>query len=73
MSRIAIDLQQTAQWGAKSLYFGTIVFATAGILIHSLFHIGTILLGLLSLYNIYLKHVQAKHVPDSETDLPRAT
>lgn len=61
MSRLAIDLQKTAQWGAKFLYFTTIVFLILGFLINPKFHIGSIILMFFSLLNIYYKVVQTKH------------
>jgi glutamate synthase domain-containing protein 2 len=61
MTRLAIDLQKTAQWGAQTLYGGTIIFAGLGYFIHPYFHIGTTTLGGLSAFNFYLKHIQKKH------------
>ncbi len=61
MGRLAIDLQKTAQWGAKFLYISNAFFITAGFLIDSSFHIGTVILTPLSLLNIYFKLIQKKH------------
>jgi len=61
MSRLAIDLQKTAQWGAKLLYFSNISFAIAGLLVNNSYHVGTAILTPLSLLNIYFKHIQKKH------------
>ncbi|MBL4694100.1 FMN-binding glutamate synthase family protein [Candidatus Gracilibacteria bacterium] len=62
MSRLAVDLQKTAGWGAKLLYFSTLIFAALGIWMHPYFHIGSGIFGFLSLVNLYYKHVQTEDI-----------
>ncbi len=61
MERLAIDLQKTAQWGAKFLYVANLGFIGLGVFTHPLFHIGTAITTPLSLANLYYKHGQNKH------------
>ncbi|HIJ11872.1 TPA: FMN-binding glutamate synthase family protein, partial [Candidatus Woesearchaeota archaeon] len=61
MVRLAIDLQKTAQWGALLLYTGNVGWILLGIYVNPWFHIGTIITTPVTLYNLYLKHVQCKH------------
>ncbi|MFQ5621262.1 MAG: FMN-binding glutamate synthase family protein [Candidatus Nanoarchaeia archaeon] len=61
MNRLAIDLQKTAQLGAKFLYIVTLLFILLGVYVHPYFHIGAVLAGGLALVNLYFKHVQTHH------------
>jgi glutamate synthase domain-containing protein 2 len=61
MDRLSINLQETAQWGAKSLYIATLVFILLGFFIHPLFHIGTAFLMVFVVINLYFKHIQTHH------------
>lgn len=61
MNRLAIDLQGTAQWGAKLLYLGALGCIGLGYGLHWGFYVPAVPLSVLALLNIYFKHIQVKH------------
>ena len=61
MVRLAIDLQETAQWGAKFLYLITIITLFLGIYLHPGYIVLFVIFGILSGFNFYLKNIQTKH------------
>jgi glutamate synthase domain-containing protein 2 len=60
-SRLAVDLQKTAQWGAHLLYAGLIGWTALGYYVHPGFYVAAGITLPFALLNIHFKHIQKKH------------